>query len=148
MDNPETGDVSFEARGRTFTLRYTTAAFCALEEHLDRGMFDILEELGSWAPKFDAKGKPLPETAEETSARVRRMRLGFCRAVFWAGFHDRHPEITIEQAGELMSEVGGMIGAMNLISKGMEAAQPKKGENAPARPPRRANGRHAIGSPS
>lgn len=136
MDNPETGDVSFEAQGQRFTLRFTTAAFIALEDQIGRGMLDILDEMQSWAPKLDAKGKMVPETADETKARMGRVRLGFLRAVFWAGFHDRHPEITIEQAGDLMVFIGGMLGTLNLVARGIQAAQPKV-ESVPPRPPRR-----------
>ncbi len=149
MDNPETGDVSFEANGRTYVLRYTTAAFVALEAHLDRGILDIYEELATWSPPFDpATRLMLPETPEQLVARVKTMRLGFMRALFWAGFHDLHPEVTIDQAGELLKAVGGMMAAYKLVVEGVSRAQPRGGEGASARPPRGPAGRRRTGSAS
>ena len=132
MDNPQTGDVSFQARGQTFTLRYTTSAFAALENYLDRGIIDILEELQTWSPKFDPKTqKPIPETAEQSLARIRKLRVGFMCAVFWAGFHDLHREVTFDEAGEIMTEIGGMMAAYKLVVEGISNAQvPGGGGNA------------------
>jgi len=143
MDNREIGEVSFVAGGRQYTLRYTSAAWIALEEHLGRGMFDVLDELLSYSPPFDAKGKALPETHAATIQRLKRMKLGFIRAVFWAGFHDGHKDVSLEQAGDLMKEVGGMVGAYNLIMTGAAAAQPEQGKagvGSPPRPRRRSSG--------
>jgi len=148
MDNPETGDVSFEANGKTYVLRYTTAAYVALEAHLDRGIIDIYEELSTWSPPFDpAKQAPLKETPEQLVARVKRMRLGFMRALFWAGFHDLHREVTIEQAGELMETIGGMMEAYRLVVGGVSQSQARVGDGA-ARPPKGAAGRRRTGSTS
>lgn len=144
MDNREIGEVSFAAGGRQFTLRYTSAAWIALEEYLGRGMFDLLDELLSYSPPFDGKGKPLPESDAVRMQRLKKMKLGFVRALFWAGFHDRHKDVTIEQAGELMEEVGGMIGAYQLIMAGAAAAQPTNenasGATQAARPRKRPTG--------
>lgn len=146
MDNPLKGEVSFEADDKTYTLIFSNNAFCALEKHLDCGIFDIYDEIASWSPKTDGKGKPLPETKQETEARARRIRLGFCRALFWAGLNERHPEITLEEAGRLMTAAGGLIGVMNLIATGVAAAQPKAEPGGVARPEKRA--RRGTGSPS
>ncbi|MBR1193239.1 hypothetical protein [Bradyrhizobium sp. AUGA SZCCT0160] len=137
MDNKENGEVSFEASGKSYTLRYTDGAFIALEEYLDRGIFDIFGELLSWGPKFDAKGKPLPETQADVEARMKKMRLGFCRAVFWAGFHDLHKDVTIEQAGTIMKDIGGVLGVYALIVNGFAAALPDSKGESEARPPKR-----------
>lgn len=138
MDNPETGDVSFEARGKRYTLRYTTAAFVSLEAHLDRGIFDIYEELATWSPQFDPKTKkPVPESDEQTLARIRKLRVGFMRALFWAGFHDLHRDVTVDEAGEIMKEIGGMMAAYRLVVEGISAAQQPPQAEAAGRPPKR-----------
>lgn len=137
MDNKENGEVSFEAGGQKYTLRYSDGAFIALEEHLGRGIFDIFDELLSWGPPFDGKGKPLPETKAEVEARMKRMRLGFCRSLFWAGFHDLHKDVTIEKAGTLMKEVGGMMGVYSLVAEGFAVAMPGGKGQSEARPPKK-----------
>lgn len=148
MDNPETGDVSFAARGKTFTLRYTTAAFIALEVYLDRGVVDILDELSQWSPPFDPETrKPLPETPEALRARIKGLRAGFMRAVFWAGFHDLHRDVTIDDAGEIMTEIGGMMSVYRLVVEGIAASQnPATGESP--RPPKGSGKKGRTGSAS
>lgn len=142
MDNPETGDVSFQAQGQTFTLRYTTAAFVALESYLDRGIVDIYEELAKWSPKFDpATLKPLPEQPEETLARVRKMRVGFMRALFWAGFHDLHKDVTVDDAGEIMTEIGGMMAVYRLVVEGLGNSRASGVQGEKSRPPKRSTSR-------
>lgn len=142
MDNRELGEVSFEASGETYTLRYSQGAFIALEEHLNRGILDIFDELISWGPKRDKNGKPLSETQAEIEARVKRMRLGFCRSLFWAGFHDLHKDVSIERAGELMNQIGGMMGAYKLVVEGFSASWPATAEGkSEARPPKRSSSR-------
>lgn len=124
MDNPETGDVSFECEGKSYTLRYTTAAFVALESYLDRGIVDIYDELSRWSPKFDpVTRKPIPETPKETIDRAKGMRLGFMRALFWAGMHDLHREVTVDEAGEIMTKIGGMTAAFALVMRGVANSQ-------------------------
>lgn len=136
------GEVSFAAGDKTYTLVFSNNAFCALEKHLNRGIFEIYEEIASWSPKLDAKGKPLPETKGEMEARAKRIRLGFCRALFWAGLSERHPELTLEEAGALMTDAGGLIGVMNLISTGVSASHPapEAGSSRPKKGPRRGTG--------
>lgn len=152
MDNREIGEVTFTANDQIYTLRYTSSAWVALEAYLDRGMMDILEELMVYAPPRDAKGNPVSEDNAATLKRIKRWRLGFVRALFWAGFHDRHKDVTIEDAGDMMDQVGGMVGVYNLVMAGVAAAQPAAKEGAgkspPSRPRVRANGRQATGSPS
>jgi hypothetical protein len=138
MDNPETGDVSFQAQGRTFTLRYTVGAFVALENFLDRGIIDIYDELATWSPPFDPETrKPVAETPEQVRRRVKNMRVGFMRAVFWAGLHDQHREVTLDQAGDLMTEIGGMMAAYRLVVQGISLSKSPAGSEDSARPPKR-----------
>lgn len=146
MDNPETGDVSFEARGRTFTLRYTTAAFVALEAFLDRGIIDIFDELRTWLPKYDPTTmRPVAETEQDVLARVKTLRLGFMRAVFWAGFHDMHRNVSVDEAGEIMEEIGGMMAAYQLVAQGISSAKSSGGSQP--RPPK-GRARRRTGSAS
>ena len=141
MGNPQKGEITFEAGGKDYTLVFSNNAFCVLEDYLGRGVLDIYDEIGSWSPPLDAKGKPKPETEKEATARAKRIKLSFCRALFWAGLKDRHPEMTIEAAGNLMDEVGGLVGVMKIIANGVAAASPAAKEGGSARPPKKPGGR-------
>lgn len=124
MANPHKGEVAFAAGGKTYTLVYNTNALCELEEETGRGFTDIMLEFQAWATPTGDDGKPADETPEQIAARVKSMRLGLVRAVFWAGLREHHEQITVKQAGNLMTEVGGMLGAITLISRGFTAMLP------------------------
>lgn len=74
--NKHRGEVELKAGDKTYVLRYTTNALVRLEDEL---------------------GKP---------ATVLGDSFREARALFWAGLLHAHPEITVEQAGEIMDEVG------------------------------------------
>ena len=134
------GEVAFEVGGKQYIWHFSVGAICALEDHLDRGLFSITEELQSWLPptrQVDGKAVPVDESPEQASARQARIRLGFARSVFWAGLQDHQPEHSIKMAGDLMGEMGGLIPALAVIVKGMSAAMPDApAEEQPARPRR------------
>lgn len=124
MANPHKGEVEFTASGESYKLVYSTNALCELEDLTGRGFTDIILELQSWAPKFDEKGNPLPETQEQIEARAKKMRLSLVRAVFCAGLRDNHEKTTLKQAGDLMVSVGGLVPAMDLINRAFAVGFP------------------------
>lgn len=126
MANPHRGEIEFEAGGKTFALRYSVNAICDLEVLLGKGFVDITDEMATWSPDADEHGNPKPETAEETVARWRRIRAGTVRAVFWASLHNCDKTITLERAGDVMSEIGGVQGALIQISRSLRAAMPDR----------------------
>ncbi|WP_112383353.1 hypothetical protein [Sphingomonas carotinifaciens] len=75
-----TGAVTFEAGGRTRTLRFSTNALCLAEEHLGKRTLEIATEL-------------------EMGVGVRTLR-----ALFWAGGDDQ--QATMAQVGDLIDEIG------------------------------------------
>ena len=90
-------------KGKQLRWVFSVDAICALEDHLDRGVIEITAEIMSWLPPsrmVDGKPVALPETPEQTATRNGRVRMGFCRAVFWAGLQEYHPDHTIAMAGE------------------------------------------------
>jgi hypothetical protein len=133
MANPHRGEVSFEANGKIWTLRYSANALCALEAELDRGILDIAAEMQSWGPPLGADGKPLDETADQVAARARRVRLSFVRALFWAGLTEDAPHLTLAHAGDLMTEIGGLQVAVSLVVDAFAKAFPDA-ETKDARP--------------
>lgn len=148
-ENPK-GEIKFEVGKKQFTWCFSVGAICALEDHLDRGLIDITTELQSWMPPSvikDGKPVPAPESPEDSRARNARIRLGFARAVFWAGLQDHHPDTSLKAAGDLIGEMGGLIPALGIIVRGMGSAMPNAAaEDAPA-VPRMANRRtrRAVG---
>ncbi|HEY8342927.1 MAG TPA: hypothetical protein VIK75_08050 [Calditerricola sp.] len=74
--NKHRGEVELKAGDKTYVLRYTTNSLVRLEDEL---------------------GKPAMELGESFHE---------ARALFWAGLLHAHPDLTMEQAGEIMDEVG------------------------------------------
>lgn len=138
MANPHKGEIDISADGVMYRWRFSVNAICVLEEQTGRGLLDISRELLTWAPASDDKGVPLPETAEQQQVRLGRIRMGFVRSVFWAGFTDAHPEMTPAMAGDLIAEVGGLPAALALITEGMNLAVAGAEASGTPRPPNRA----------
>lgn len=136
MANAHKGEVEFTADGKAYFLRFSTNAVCELEEVTGLGANAISRELGAWGPPVDGKGKPKAETAEQATARLDRVRVTLVRQVFWASLRDRHPDVTIKEAGDLMAEIGGMTEALELLNQAFVRAQPP--ETKGARPPKAA----------
>lgn len=105
--------VAFEAAGKSRTLRFSTNAFCDLEDHTGVGMAEIVEQL---------KSKP---------------KLTFIRACYWAGLRGHDPEITLQSAGEVVDALG-IAEAATLLGQAVSAAFPapkaKEGDENPLKP--------------
>lgn len=112
MANREKGEVSFEAQGKTWTLRFSTNALCELEDATGKGAMAVAEEMND------------PE----------RVRIKTLRAMFWAGLTDNH-DIDVKAAGDLMNEIG-VDKAGLLIGEAFQASFPdaEAGEAAKGKP--------------
>lgn len=117
MANPHKGELAFEAGGKTYTLRFSTNAICELEDKLDRSFLSISGDL--------AKAVTEPD----------KVRFGTVRAIMWAGLRDHHPNLTVEEAGEIMTQVGGMLPAVGLVTDAFVLAFPSP-EAKDSNPPR------------
>jgi hypothetical protein len=93
MANPHRGEVSFEADGKTWTMVFTTNAICELEAETG-------ESIHAFGSKLDAPS------------------MKMVRVMVWAALRPRHPEITIEAAGDIMDAIG-VEKAGNLVSRAM-----------------------------
>jgi hypothetical protein len=118
MPNINRGDVSFEAEGKSYTLRFSIDALCNLEEAAGKGFAAIAIELTD------------PE----------RMSVTLLRKVLWAGLLDHHPDIDLKAAGELIVAAGGAVAVLEQIEKAFAAAFPEKEEGARPPKPGRPNG--------
>lgn len=99
MANRSKGEVSFEANGQSYTMRFSANALCELEDALDMGVTAVAIQMSS------------PEN----------LRMRTVRAVLWAGLRDHHPNITQQEAGELVMEIT-FPKALELIGKAFEIA--------------------------
>lgn len=124
MANPHKGEVDVEIEGRHYTLAFTANSICEIEDHLDRGWFDIASQMASWGPPTDAKGKPKKETEQEIRQRVSRIRMSLLRALFWGMLREHHPAITLRAAGYMMQNIGEPGGVLDLINRVFERSMP------------------------
>lgn len=112
--NPHKGDVSFEVEGKTYTLRYNHRALVKMETALNKGLMQIMTEMSK------------PET----------LRLGTTAVLLWAGLQKHHPQITQDQAVDLLDEIEGGIPAIIILidkafCKAFETTLGTKGTNPP-----------------
>lgn len=108
MANPQKGEVSFDALGRTFTMRLGTNARALVE-----GKTGV-----SWASLM----KRPEEEWRERDAII----------IMWAGLYQHH-KLTEEEVGDLMDEVGSAE-VSRLLLKAFGIANPPEVARGTARP--------------
>lgn len=118
MANKHKGEVAFEADGKSYTLRYSIDAICALETASGKGVVALVGDLLN------------PAT----------MSLTLARKVLWAGLQDAHPEITEKDAGELIVHAGGLGKIVSLFNDAFATAFPEAAKANPRRAGSRKNG--------
>lgn len=106
MANAMRGEASFEVAGKKLTLLFDANAFCDIEDALSTpdnqvGMSEILEAL--------QKG----------------MNMKTFRAIFHGGLLAHHPEMTLRQAGAVISDLGFDEAAKHL-GDAIRKAMPEK----------------------
>jgi hypothetical protein len=94
MANPHKGEVSFDANGAAYTLRYSINAICELENETGKGIVALMTEL------------------EDPT----RMSMTLARQIMWAGLREHHPDITVKAAGELISAAGGLMRFVQVLN--------------------------------
>lgn len=94
------GGVTFDAGGKPRELRFSTNALCRLEERAGKSLQDVLAE----------------------TAEGGRRTVAF-RLLMWAGLGD----VTLEDAGEIMDEIG-MAETDRIIAAALRAAFPPPSE--------------------
>ena len=107
MANSQKGEVEFEAGGRTRTLRLDTNAMCELEAEFDLGIMRVLAHL--------------------ELGRMTDLRRIF-RVCLVGG-------ATIEEATEIIDEIGGYLAAADLLEKTVRLAFPRAAEAAKGESP-------------
>jgi len=123
MANRERGEASFQAGDKTYTLQFSINAFCEIEAEIDKSIVIVMNEMAN------------PAT----------MRIATARVVLWGGLRRHHPNVTIEEAGELIDAAGGLIPVMNTVTEAVNAAFPDAAKQVNSSRPRKGVG---TGKPS
>lgn len=113
MANPYRGETSFDVGGKTYTLQFNSNACAELEDLLARGIVSIVQEIMSWSTE--------PE----------RISLKLFRALLWAGLRKHHRGMTVEMAGDLLDEAGGMLALMPPVSEAFSKTWPESDKAEP-----------------
>ncbi|MHC2573968.1 GTA-gp10 family protein [Rhizobium leguminosarum] len=111
MGNVHRGEVSLVAGDNTHVIRFTMNSICQLE---------------------DCLGKPVTEIAALLQ-NPSSFRMGMARAILWAGLLDKNPEVTLETAGDIATDVG-IPACMNAIGKAFSLAFPSEQKEVEKRP--------------
>jgi len=102
MANPHKGEYAFEAAGKNYTLLFSVDALCALEAATGKGIAILSMEM----------------------ANPQRSSVTLLRQMVWAGLREKHPDIDIKAAGELIVSAGGFMPMMRHIDEAFSMAFP------------------------
>jgi len=94
------GELGFEADGVRFVVVYDSNAMCALEAEVDTDAMGIIALV----------------------QKPRSFRNG--RLLLWGGLQQHHPDLTLADAGRLMTAVGGLGKAYDMVSEALILAFP------------------------
>lgn len=108
MANRLRGEATLSIDGVDYTLVYSMPALIALEDVLDTSIMEILVTMNK-----------------------RAQRLGFVRAMLWAGLREKHPEVSLDRAAELIGEAGGMLAVNAVMLAAFQRAFPAAADDEP-----------------
>lgn len=115
MTNPHKGGpVEFQAAGKSYSLRYSIDAICHLEA---------------------ATGMTFPVIAVQMG-QPGKISVTLMRHVLHAGLMERHPELDLRAAGELIAAAGGIAGLMLKIDQAIALAFPAPEASGTPNPPK------------
>ena len=129
MANAERDEVDLTVGDKVYTLVLTTNAMCEAET----AMSTVLR----------------PVTFADLLIQSKRNSVAAMRAIFWASLKEKHPEITLQQAGDLMDKAGGTktfaekFAAMVFAAVPAESDLKALGIEAPKDRPRKASRKRA-----
>lgn len=114
MGNLNRGEVSAQIAGTEYVLRIATNEWCHLEAELGMSTDEIIADFLNMLS-------------------VSKLRMGLLRSLFRAALIGRKPDITKDQAGELMSGMG-LVEAGGLLASVIKASMPEDNEAAGPNP--------------
>lgn len=104
MSNVIKGKFDFEVEGETYHLQFSVNGMCALESAAGCGAQAFLKRL-------------------EQASKDENLSFGDVRLLFCAGLQEHHEGLTAVQAGRLITQMGGIGPAMDLVGRSLAAAQ-------------------------
>lgn len=96
------GQATFKIDGTAYRMSYSFNAIAEIEDVLDDTMDNIVARLQ------DPKG----------------IRISLARTVFWGGLLDHHPEITVKEAGAIMTRLG-IVRSLELVAEAINRSFPE-----------------------
>jgi len=114
MANREKGEVALTVGGRDYTLVLNTNAMAAIEDHLSTPSQDV-----TW----DAFWK-----------RVMRGSVRAVTVLLWGMCRKYHPEVTVDQVGEFVDELGGLPGLEQVLVSANVSSTPDPADVKDLRP--------------
>jgi len=102
MANAMRGEVPLKVGDQTYTLLLSINALCELESET---------------------GVPVPQLAESLN-KPENVRLTTVRAIVWAALQERHPKVTLKDAGAIIHEAG-LPAVMDAIGQAFQSAFPE-----------------------
>ena len=134
--NPERGEVDLRIGDTTYTLTLKTAGAIALQKHFSPA---------------DGPRTPIEQVFESAFAGS----IEHFVAVWWASFLKYHPEITFEQAVDLMDDAGGIGAVAAQMEDITQSTQPDpadvkalgRNEHRPQKAQRRGTGADSTSTP-
>ena len=114
MANAQRGEVALDVDGKTYVFRFSVNAICELEEALGSSVNTIAGQLSDMSA----------------------VKMKTVRALVWAALRDNHSEMTITDAGELISDAG-VAAVMESVGLAFARAFPSGEAQKSSRPPKK-----------
>lgn len=102
-----TGDVEFQALGKTWTLKMGTKAMRKIEA---------------------AAKKPMPVIGKEL-ADEDKASIDLITKVFWGALQHHHPDLELDDCDDILDDLG-LANVGPLLNEAFQSAEPKKGGDA------------------
>jgi hypothetical protein len=104
MANRDKGEVGITIGGQPYTLVLDIDAMIAVEERLSTPDREV--------------------TFQDVMLKADRGSVTYTRLFFWALVQRHHPTVTLEAAGHLLMEAGGMQAVLKVLAPAVVAASP------------------------
>lgn len=104
MANPHKGEVELVAGDKTFLLRFSIDDICAVEEKSGKGFVALTSAMSD------------PD----------RMTISGIRLLLWGALRTHHADVTLLQAGNLITSAGGLAKVVPILAIALERAFPQE----------------------
>lgn len=126
MANRERGEVSLTVAGQVYTMVLDIAAICELED-----LFSTKER---------------EATFQDILQRVNRNSVRHIRGMVWAALRRHHRALTLEQAGQLIEDAGGLVAFGEKLAEIAKSTRPDPEDLSEGNRPQKAQRRKVNGT--